>query len=74
MPGANRNILAILVAITMIVSLVGTMAAVAVMSGYGGSQQSHNTDSGKVSVYLTSAPVPVTGKVTVYLGSSEEDG
>jgi hypothetical protein len=81
MASASRNVLAVLLAITMIVSLVGTMAAIAVISGYGGYQKvpvsSGNPDggsSGKVSVYLTPEPAPVTGKVTVYLDSSEDGG
>jgi hypothetical protein len=78
MAGANRNVLTILVAITMVVSLVGTMAAIAVLSGYGGYRQvpvstgSLNEGSGKVSAYLE--PAPVTGQVTVNLVSSEEGG
>jgi hypothetical protein len=76
----GRNLLAVLIAITMIVSLVGTIAAIAVISGYGGystvpvSLGNQGGGSGKVAVYLTPEPAPVTGKVAVYLDSSEDGG
>jgi hypothetical protein len=78
MAGANRNVLAVLVVMTMVISLIGTVAAIAILSGYGGYRQMHvsagslNEGSGRVSVYME--PPPVTGKVTVNVVSSEEGG
>jgi hypothetical protein len=74
MAGANRNVITVLVAITMVISLVGTMAAIAAVSGYGSQHPPSNEDTGKVSVYLLPEPAPVTGKVSVYLDSSEDGG
>jgi hypothetical protein len=77
----SRNLLAALIAITMIVSLAGTIAAIAVISGNSGysmvpvSLGNQDGGSGKVAVYLAPEPAPVTGKVAVYLDSdSSEDG
>jgi hypothetical protein len=72
---ANRNVLTILVVITMVVSLIGTIAAISVVSGYGGyhqvpaSEGNVNEGTAKVSAYLEA--MPVTGKVTVNLVSSD---
>jgi hypothetical protein len=77
MAGVSRNVLAVLIAVTMIFSLVGTMAAIAVISGYSQVPVGTGTQgggSGKVAVYLNPEPAPVTGKVAVYLDSSQDGG
>jgi hypothetical protein len=76
MSTSSRNILAVLLVLTMIISLVGTLAALSsLMSGEYrsvpvGELQSQTT--GRVSVYLP--PDITAGKVTVNLLPSEEGG
>jgi hypothetical protein len=76
MGSTSRNILAVLLVLTMIISLVGTLAALSslVSEGYStvpvGGGQSQST--GKVSVYLP--PDETAGRVTVNVLPSEEGG
>jgi hypothetical protein len=61
----------------MFISLVGTIAAIMVMTTHGGYSQVSvaqpgNEDSGKVSAYLAPPPSEMTGRVAVYVVPSEE--
>jgi hypothetical protein len=80
MAGTGKNVLAVLLIVTMFISLVGTIAAIIVMTSHGGYSQvpvatsAPNEDSGKVSAYLAPPPVEMTGRVTAYVVTSGEGG
>ena len=80
MAGTGKNVLAVLLVITMFISLIGTIAAITVMTSQSGyrqapvSGQPGNEDSGKVSAYLSPSAAEMTGKVAANLVSSEEGG
>ncbi len=76
MGSTSRNLLAVLLVLTMIISLVGTLAALgSLMSGgYKETPVGEPTSqtSGKVSVYVP--PELTAGRVVVNLLPSEEGG
>lgn len=80
MAGTEKNVLAVLLIITMFISLVGTLAAVTLLSSQTGyrqvpvSEEPDNVGSGKVSAYLIPPPAETTGRVAAYVVSSEEGG
>ncbi len=73
MAQSTKNLLAILLLITMIISFMGTLAAISSLINYRQVPVSADTGQsvGKVSVYVTPAPPEVTGKVTVNLESMD---
>jgi hypothetical protein len=76
MAGTEKNVLAVLLIITMFISLVGTIAAVMVMTSQGGYREiptakAGNEDAGKVSAYLVPPPSEMTGRVAAYVVPSE---
>ncbi len=69
MANSTKNMLAILLIITMIVSMIGTMAAISSLLPKQPVPvvEDLSTSTGKVSVYLEPAPIVTTGKVTVFV-------
>ncbi len=79
MASTSRNVLAVMVIMTLIISLIGTITAISVMMKYGDYRkvpvsEMPNGESGKVSVYLAPSPMDVSGHVSVSLLTSEEGG
>jgi hypothetical protein len=72
MAHSTKNLLAVLLLITMIISVIGTLAAISALIPRQPAPvvKDLSQASGKVSVYLEEHPVESTGKVTLYL----EDG
>lgn len=70
---SSKNILAVLLIITIMVSVIGTMAAISSLLPKKPVPvvEDLSVTSGKVSVYLQETPIELTGKVTVNL---VEDG
>ena len=67
MADSTKNLLAILLLITMIVSIFGTMAAISSLLPKQSVPvvKDLSQSTGKVSVYLEEPPIETTGKVTV---------
>ncbi|MCD6496551.1 MAG: hypothetical protein J7K54_04740 [Candidatus Aenigmarchaeota archaeon] len=81
MTGISKNLLAVLMILTIIISLVGTLTAIYSMQfRKAQTLPEANTGTAKVSVNLLGSPSPppepvtVTGKVAVYVTPKTEGG
>lgn len=80
MAQSSKNLLAVLLIVTMIISLMGTITAISVLMSYGGysnvpvSLDKPEEASGRVTVYLASPPADATAKVAVTVSPSEDGG
>ncbi len=76
MAQTSKNVLAVLLVVTMLVSLIGTMAALTSLTykEVPVSQENPGQTDGKVSVYLLPSPVDTAGKVSVNVLPVEDGG
>ena len=72
----SKNVMATLLIITILISVVGTWAAISSLMAYREVPVAEGTPeaSGKVSVYVLPPPAEATGKVTVTVLPSKEGG
>ena len=73
----SKNIMAALLIITMLISVIGTWAAINSMIPYEElpvAKEPTPVTSGKVSVYVLPPPPEITGKVTVNVLPYKEGG
>ena len=80
MAESSKGVLAVLLIITMMISLVGTMTAVLVLMNHDGyvsvpvGESDSDKSTGRVSAYMPSQPVDATGRVAANLLSFGEGG